>query len=76
MDIRSHRMSCSCRYRIVYWRAYADCRGASGGIYVDWQRNDFIRSWNGGSCVACAALLRCIPEDVSVDCKNLQKTIS
>ena len=58
------------------WRAYADCRGASGGIYVDWQRNDFIRSWNGGSCVACAALLRCIPEDVSVDCKNLQKTIS
>ena len=72
----SGRMSCSCRYRIVYWRAYADCRGASGGIYVDWQRNDFIRSWNGGSCVACAALLRCIPEDVSVDCKNLQKTIS
>ena len=47
-----------------------------GGIYVDWQRNDFIRSWNGGSCVACAALLRCISEDVSVDCKNLQKTIS
>lgn len=72
----SGRLSCNCRDCIVYWRAYADCRGASGGIYVDWQRNDFIRSWNGGSCVACAALLRCISEDVSVDCKNLQKTIS